>query len=129
MEEAQIRQANPALKEIVVEASRALARLDAARLDELARSCQALTLAPPPVSAEGQKRLARQAREAESDMAVFGRVLEATRANLKVMNRLREMRLQKLEYTERQARGGICAEASRNSGFWGKSAEDERGNH
>jgi hypothetical protein len=32
----------PKLKELVVEASRALARLDADRLEELALSCQAL---------------------------------------------------------------------------------------
>jgi hypothetical protein len=32
----------PKLKELVVEASRALARLDAERLEELALSCQAL---------------------------------------------------------------------------------------
>ena len=34
--------ANPELKELVAEASRALARLDAARLEELALSCEAL---------------------------------------------------------------------------------------
>ena len=36
-------------------------------------------------------------------MAVFARVLEATRANLKVMNRLRELRAGRLEYGEPQA--------------------------
>jgi hypothetical protein len=39
-------------------------------------------------------------------MAVFARVLEATRSNLNVMKRLRELRAGRLEYTERQARGG-----------------------
>ena len=39
-------------------------------------------------------------------MAIFARVLEATRANLQVMNRLKEMRAGRLEYSERQARGG-----------------------
>jgi hypothetical protein len=43
-------------------------------------------------------------------MAVFARVLEATRANLNVMSRLRELRAGRVEYTERQARGGACAE-------------------
>ena len=33
-------------------------------------------------------------------MAVLGRVLEATRANLNVMNRLRELRTGRLEYSE-----------------------------
>jgi len=42
----------------------------------------------------------RQARRTE-DMAVFGRVLEATRANLDVMNRLRELQLGRLEYGQR----------------------------
>ena len=40
-------------------------------------------------------------------MAVFARVLEATRANLKVMKRLRELRVGRLEYSELQARGGM----------------------
>ena len=40
-------------------------------------------------------------------MAVFARVLEATRANLNVMNRLRELREGRLEYGEaRQAQRG-----------------------
>jgi len=77
----------PELKELVREASRALASLDAGRLEELALSCQALNRELPPSS-----ELVIQAREAARDMAVFGRVLEATRANLQVMNRLRELR-------------------------------------
>ena len=36
------RRVRPELKELVVEASRALARLDADRLEEMALSCQAL---------------------------------------------------------------------------------------
>ena len=43
-------------------------------------------------------------------MAVFARVLEATRSNLSVMKRLRELRAGRLEYTERQARGGVGIE-------------------
>jgi hypothetical protein len=94
------RRVRPELKELVVEASRALARLDADRLEEMALSCQALnrelTLREPAERAA----LARQAREAARDMAVFLRVLEATRANLNVMNRLRELREGRLEYSE-----------------------------
>jgi hypothetical protein len=94
------RRVRPELKELVVEASRALARLDADRLEEMALSCQALnrelTLRVPAERAI----LARQAREAARDMAVFLRVLEATRANLNVMNRLRELREGRLEYSE-----------------------------
>ena len=90
---------NPELKELVVEASLALARLDADRLEELALSCQALNRDLAPGSARSERaELARQAREAAGDMAVFARVLEATRANLEVMNRLRELRDGRLEY-------------------------------
>jgi hypothetical protein len=93
------------LKSLVMEASRALACLDAGRLQELALSCQALNRDLKPVSREERDALARQAREAAGDMATFARVLEATKANLGVMNRLRELRAARLEYTERQAQG------------------------
>lgn len=107
MQEPEARPANPDLKELVVEASQALARLDAVRLEELALSCQALTRTLIPKDAGERKLLARQAQEAKGDLAVFARVLEATRANLSVMKRLRELRAGRVEYTERQARG--CA--------------------
>jgi hypothetical protein len=95
----------PKLKELVVEASRALARLDADRLEELALSCQALNrdlVQSDPAQGDGDARaaLTMECKEAEGDMAVFARVLEATRANLNVMNRLRELRAGRLEYRE-----------------------------
>ena len=99
------------LKELVVEASRALARLDADRLEELALSCQALNRELPPASAGERVSLASQAREAVGEMAVFARVLEATRANLQVMNRLRELRGGLLEYGERTAQGWARTES------------------
>ncbi len=108
MQDTKARPANPELKELVVEASQALARLDAARLEELAVSCQVLTRTLNPKEAQVRKLVARQAREAQSDMAVFAHVLEATRANLNVMNRLRELRAGRVEYTERQVRRGLC---------------------
>jgi hypothetical protein len=100
----------PKLKELVVEASRALARLDADRLEELALSCQALNrdLAQrDPAQQDGDARaaLTLECKEAGGDMAVFARVLEATRANLNVMNRLRELRGGRLEYGAPQAPG------------------------
>jgi hypothetical protein len=93
----------PLLKELVVEASQALSRLDAERLEELALSCQALTRELVEQEwkkhdGDGRTVLEREAREAAGDMAVFARVLEATRANLEVMNRLRELRAGRLEY-------------------------------
>jgi hypothetical protein len=92
----------PELKALVVEASQALACLDRGRLEELAVSCQALNRSLPQLAAAGRRELARQAREAVEDLAVFARVLDATRANLKVMGRLRELRTIRLEYSERQ---------------------------
>ena len=93
--------AHPELKQLVAEASRSLARLDADRLEELALSCQALNRNRTPADGE----LTRQARDASAEMAVFARVLEATRANLNVMNRLRQLRGTPLEYSEVQASG------------------------
>lgn len=96
---------HPRLKQLVVEASQALARLDADRLEELALSCQALNrslgegdLALLDESAHAA--LACEAREATGDLAVLGRVLEATRVNLEVMNRLRDLRAGRLEYRD-----------------------------
>ena len=124
MPELEARQANPELRELVAEASRALARLDAARLEELALSCQALNRDLGPMSAEERRQMARQAREAAAGMAVFARVLDATRANVNVMNRLRELRAGRLEYSERQARSGAGAgSSSTGPRRWGEGAE------
>ena len=103
------RRGHPKLKDLVVEASRALARLDAERLEELALSCQALNrdlVQCDLAHGDGDARaaLAVEAGEAAGEMAVFARVLEATRANLHVMNRLRELRAGRLEYGAPQAR-------------------------
>jgi hypothetical protein len=106
MQEMDGSRAHPELKELVVEASRALARLDAGRLEELALSCQALNRDLAPTG-----DLARQAAEAAGEMAVFARVLDATRANLNVLNRIRELRAGRLEYGEVQAPGWARAES------------------
>jgi hypothetical protein len=86
---------------MVLEATRALAGLDVDRLHELALSCEALTKMPPATTLEDREELARQARAASGDMAVFARVLDATRANVKVMERLRELRMGKATYSAR----------------------------
>jgi len=98
MQQAAERGMHPELKELVVEASRSLARLDADRLEELALSCQALNRDPSRADTARRAALAREIREAWGEMEVFARVLEATRANLHVMNRLRELRAGRLEY-------------------------------
>jgi hypothetical protein len=92
------RQINPQLREMVVEASLALARLDAERLEELALSCQSLNRNLAQAKELEGDQWERQAREASKEMAVFERVLAATRTNLEVMNRVRERRSARLEY-------------------------------
>jgi hypothetical protein len=93
----------PELKQVVAEASRALARLDAARLEELALSCHALNRELADCSAEDHVQFALQARAAAKEMAVFAKVLDVTRANLNVINRLQDVRTGQLEYAERSA--------------------------
>ena len=105
MQEIGGRHGHPKLKELVVEASRALSRLDADRLEELALCCQALNrdLAQNELSqqdGDARAALALECKEAKGDMAVFARVLEATRANMDVMSRLRELRTGRLEYLQ-----------------------------
>lgn len=89
----------PGLRLLIEEASRALARLDAERLEELARTCAALERDLRVADAMERAAFAREARQAAGDMAVFGRVLEATRSNLEVMRRLRDLRQGAIEYT------------------------------
>lgn len=100
---------HPELKEIVMEASRALALLDADRLEELALSCQALNRDPRPVTREERRELARQSRDAVRPMATFARVLDATGANLRVMRQLREIRMGHLDYSDGQSLGWVEA--------------------
>lgn len=90
------------LKELVAEASRALTHLDADRLEELALSCEALIRDLPHLGAQERARLASQAGEASRDMAVLIRILDVTRANLNVMNRLHDLHTGRLEYGERR---------------------------
>jgi hypothetical protein len=96
-----VRAPHPALRELVSQAARALAELDAGRLEELALSCQALNrdLNSGTLPIKEAERLAAEAREARRDMAIFARVLEATRANVEVIERLRELRSGRVEYT------------------------------
>jgi hypothetical protein len=104
------RHVRPRLKELIVEASRALARLDVERLEELARSCRALNRALALGESTVQNNLFHQAdlcgeaAEAAGEMAVFSRVLDVTRENLIVANRLRALRQNALEYSESQIR-------------------------
>jgi hypothetical protein len=89
--------------------------LDAARLEELALSCQALNRELAASSTEDRVQVAIQTREAAGEMAVFARVLDVTRANLRVIGRLQDLRAGKLEYEERPA-AADCAWAPVESG-------------
>lgn len=89
----------PELRKIVVEAAACLAKLDSERLEELALSCQSLNRSLGLKGLDNNPALAAQAREASAELAVLGRVLDATRSNLEVMRRLREARDQQLEYS------------------------------
>jgi len=100
MEQSLKQRQNLELKQLVAEASRALAQLDAGRLEELALSCQALNRELTVASREDRVRYALQAREATSEMAVLARVLDGTRANLNVIRRLQDLRTGRLEYAE-----------------------------
>jgi len=82
----------PELKMLVAEASRALTALDAARLEELALCCAALNRELENADSTRRIEVARQARDAQADLAVFGRILTATRANVAVVERIRALR-------------------------------------
>jgi hypothetical protein len=105
--------ANPELRGLIADASCALARLDRARLEELALSCQALNRSLGTMNLAERAKLTHQARDAQKDLAILAQVLDATRANLNVMERLRELRMGRIEYSERQVVGGAMVEVSR----------------
>ena len=104
MDESVKRWAHPELKELVMEASQALALLDAGRLQELALSCRLLNRDLDSAGSEDRARLAKQARDASSEMEVLASVLNVTRSNLNVMNRLRDARIGSLEYSDQPSR-------------------------
>lgn len=94
----------PELKNVLVEATHALAHLDADRLEEMALSCAALVSDENRFRCETEMQRELECGKGMQEMAIFARVLEATRANLRVMRRLCEMRAAQLEY------GGTASE-------------------
>ena len=82
----------PELKQLVQQASQALALLDADRLEALALCCQVFNRELLPLSGQARIMLSRQSHEAQRDMALFARVLDATRDNIRVLRRLFELR-------------------------------------
>lgn len=100
----------PELRELAVEASRALGCLDVERLEELALFCNALDRCIATSSTNERAARAREAREAAHEMAAFARVLEATCSNRNVMNHLRELRMGRLEYRPQQGQKWMLTE-------------------
>jgi hypothetical protein len=106
---------NAEWKETLIHASHALAHLDAERLEEMALCCAALVRedhAHFDIRRPAEPGCGEAGRELES----FARVLEATRANLNVMRRLRAIHSKQLEY-------GLARSVCEASG------ESEHGNH
>lgn len=85
----------PELKKMLVEASQALALLDADQLEEMAASCEALI--SPPGGAAGQ--FAAQCVDIRQELSTFKRVMEATRANMSILCNLDGGKPEQLEYT------------------------------
>jgi hypothetical protein len=86
----------PDLRAMVHEACQALVRLDAEQLEQMAIECCRLQLPEDPTIEDGAA-LRRYARNAAPEMAVFARVLAATRENLQVMRRLQSLRQGRLD--------------------------------
>ncbi|WP_263352129.1 hypothetical protein [Acidicapsa acidisoli] len=86
-----------AIRQIVHQATEALVRMDAERLEELARCCAVLNRE---IENAGDRKAARaqlgvELRKAEPEVKLLGRVLGKTRANLTVLMRLHVLRLEK----------------------------------
>jgi hypothetical protein len=107
---------NAEWQDTLVNASRALAHLDADRLEEMALSCAALVREDHEARSNSRGYQETGSGETTREMAIFARVLEATRANLNVMRRLRAVRATQLEYGRRR---DVCA----------ASEESEHGDH
>jgi len=109
MREAGTQLARHELKVLVAEAAKSLERLETDRLEELALSCQALNR---DLTQGDQPFSALEARAAKQDMAVLAKLLEATRANVAVMDRLRQLHASRTEYVIGQGLPVDAAEVS-----------------
>ena len=91
----------PDLRKLIVEASQALACLDAERLEDLALSCHIFNRCLEAGNPAERAVQAGVARELVREMAVLARVMKATRANRDVMRGLRDLHAGRLEYGQR----------------------------
>ena len=101
----------PMLKELVLEASRSLARLDANRLDELVISCRALSSNLDTWKSADRAWLASEAGYAAREMVAFAAVLDATRANIRVMRQVTEFQKELPQYGPVAGHSGLATEA------------------
>jgi hypothetical protein len=108
---------HPVLRSIVVEATEALARLDADRLEELVLSCQKLSreFSPHTETYDAASTAALLATgilptqlnkyhspsaNSSPEMAVFGRLLALTRENISILTRVRLRKSSPLGYSD-----------------------------
>ena len=88
---------SPLLKGIALEAAAALAALDVDGLESLAASCRVLNQNRRLDSA-GRAALILEAHEVANEMRLLARVLEATRANMRVLDGVKQSRSHLPEY-------------------------------
>jgi hypothetical protein len=100
---------------MLVDALHALEHLDAIRLEEMAISCAALVCDRKRSQGDSGPHPQASLDVGNEEMAIFARVLAATRANLKVLSRLREIRATQMGYG--QARGDCLSTAESDDGF------------
>jgi hypothetical protein len=93
------------LRNIFAEATLALAHLDSDRLEQMRLSCAAL-VRDDATGGGVRTSVYSGCTDAWMEIAVLMRVLDATKANLDVMRRLREMCSAQLEYCPNSGRGG-----------------------
>jgi hypothetical protein len=88
-------------KSLIAEATSALARLDADRLEKMVHSYEALNCG----------LFVLEPEKAAREMAVFARVLDATRVNMNVLSRLHEIGSPALEYQREPEQSWIVTES------------------
>lgn len=94
-----------------MDAASALARLDFLHLEALEASARHLCSVTTEIKDQDRREFSGQLKEAEIAMELFARVIEATRENLDVLNRLQQGRQGLLEYTFPDWQGPMEAES------------------
>jgi hypothetical protein len=97
-------------RSLIVEAADALARLDADRLEEMARWCEALNRGPVPADSSRSEAGGFRAFDLRQEITVLARVLEGTRANMNVLRRLGRSRSEAIEYGCGQGKNSMVRE-------------------